>query len=463
MLFSDNKIAKQIVHFNTDTIFDLAVGKYIRGHNGKWLLDGGISTLMTAVTGRQQCYKSTLSQSLMTRTMLLYDSIEGMIYDSETSLLDPYARFSFFYGDAAATELMKRMKVYNKTTHAMGDMFDLVMRTAKQKRNSIKDFTVESPFVDVETGKKLKVTIPSIVLFDSYTYMMSIVELEKYEEVSIEDSTTNTLAMTDARSKSKFTRAASDFCPNSGIALMSTAHVGSKVEISKYAISPKQLQFQKTGDTIKSVGTGYSFLNSILIQTGSPKVMVASSKKDECMYPIDGGTGAEVIETQVVIQRCKNNSSGDVLSFIFSQHEGFLSEVTNYHLLKSNKYYGLDGSKISHHLSLYPDVKLSRTNIREKIKHDYKLVRALQLTAELCFIQTYWHTANIPFDIDISPIKLKEAIEDHPKLTMDEVLESRGYWSLDDKKEARKYLSIMDILEMISQTQSNAKDKVKKQ
>ncbi|MCP4394450.1 MAG: hypothetical protein GY804_09335 [Alphaproteobacteria bacterium] len=449
---SKEKKRKNIIHLNTGvTAWDMATGKYVRAMDGGWILDGGLSCLLVGITGREQCYKSTLAQSILTRVLLIYPQLEAMIYDSENSLLDPLTRFTNFYGEEVARGLLERISVYNNTTHDLTDIVQLILEVVKEKKKLKQKDYLQTPFYDETTGGALYIIPPSIALMDSMTCSQSSVELDMLEKNEIDSSDNNVLALRDGNIKTKLVRAAVNFCPNSGICLLSTGHVGDKFNLNPREPKNKQLQYQNANEKVKGCGTGYTFLNSILVQSKTPNLCLNSAKSGP-RYPVKGSNPKELTETGLSYQRCKNNSAGDLIQAVFSQHEGLLSEITDYHLLISKKYFGLDGTKQHHALTLYPDVSFAKHTLREKCKKDYKLKRAMELTAELCYIQEYWNTSMIDYKIDYNPVELKKAVEDHPKLNWNDILETRRTWSLNEKKEPRKRMTIMDIFEALDAT-----------
>jgi hypothetical protein len=91
---------------------------------------------------------------------------------------------------------------------------------------------------------------------------------------------------------------------------------------------------------------------------------------------------------------------------------------------------------------------LGRTKIFELSK-DYKVSRALELTYQLCVIQSTWSLQGQPVDYTVSPEALVAKINESSYL-MDDILNSRGWWTYKDAPGIdRPYLSLPDILAML--------------
>jgi hypothetical protein len=439
------------VHFNTDTVWDLLTGTFVRGTSGEWLLDGGLPALQSCIVGKEQCYKSTLLMSLFGRVMVIYKEIkEALEYDSENTLINAEQRLISLFGKENGTELYKRLKLISPAHGIkMGELFKIIIGIVKKKMENINDYKKETPFLNTSTGKGLKTLIPTPIIIDSYSALQSKVELDDYDKKNLETDT-NTLYMKDANTKTKFTRAANGFCGEAGIMLLSTGHVGDISDIGPFPTTTKQLQYQKHNTKIKQVGSQYTFLNTIAAEVQTPKPLQDSNK--ECKYPVDyDNNPVELNEIIITLQRCKNNTSGKSIPIVVSQYEGLLEEVTEYSILTNTKMgngFGFSKQRAPHHLLLLPDVSINAKNLRTVVR-DYKVKRALQITFHLYFIQAFWNTSNFPYKVDYKPEEFVEAIKKSKKLTIDKILNSRSYWVFDPKKEKYPYLSIMDILEIL--------------
>ena len=236
-----------------------------------------------------------------------------------------------------------------------------------------------------------------------------------------------------------------------GIYFMLSAHIGDKYELNPYAPTPKSLQHMRASEKLKEVGSDFNFLVSNTLEMRAVQLLLDGEK--ECLYPIPGGSDVELSEITAIMQRGKNNMSGLQLSLVVSQADGVLSELTNYHYLKKNEYFGLLGNKNTHKPAM-TEVSVGRTTIRQKLT-DPKVSRAIELLAQLCYIQNNWVTAGADVDFTMKPEVLAEKLLASDGPFVADVLESRGWWTY-DKKNLQPYLSVYDVL-AIAQGQYRAK------
>ena len=144
--------------------------------------------------------------------------------------------------------------------------------------------------------------------------------------------------------------------------------------------------------------------------------------------------------------RGKAGPSGMPVTLIVSQADGVLPSLTEFHHIRENGRYGLEGSTASYALALYPDVKLQRTTVRARIDSDPLLRRALAVTSEMCQMGYLWHAQ--PEKYRISPKALYENLKAQG-YDWNVLLATRGWWT-HEPGEARElpYLSTMDLLRM---------------
>jgi hypothetical protein len=151
----------------------------------------------------------------------------------------------------------------------------------------------------------------------------------------------------------------------------------------------------------------------------------------------------------IVNTRNKGGPSGVTFEVFISQSEGLLPNLTMFHYLKESGGYGLHmaGNNSSFASIFYPDVKFSRTTVREKLDSDYKLTRAIEIATQMRQMEMLW--SNIDPDLHCPPEVLYEDIK---KLGYDwDVLLgcTRGYWVfIEDEPKVRYHLSTMDLLNM---------------
>ena len=150
--------------------------------------------------------------------------------------------------------------------------------------------------------------------------------------------------------------------------------------------------------------------------------------------------------------RSKGGSSGIGIPFVFSQREGLQEAATMWHLLKEHKQWGLIKGHNTYATELYPDVHVSRKQIRDKADEDYKFFRGLELTASAHLVQMFH--PEIHFEEYVEIEKLHGMIKDRG-YDWDRLLsETRSYWvwTESEKNHPLKPLSIIDLYRMAKGT-----------
>ena len=440
--------AKEVVCFNTDTMFDLLTGDVRKGVDGHWYCNGGLGPSVFGEGGRSGCYKSTFGASLGTRVSAIYDS-QMMIFDSEIAIIRNKDRIIRMAGEHAGRLTDDHIICLDaKNEYDLESIREAIHDLGEAKLKA-KDNMVTTPFIDRKTLKPIKALVPSVIFIDSLTEAFSREEENLVTEKGSEDSRSKTLAMLDANKKTIILRNLNRYAGAYGIELMVSAHYGQKLNLDSYTPAPKLLQFGSQSEGFKSVGSKFGFLTSPLALIKSCTTIQDDSK--QAKYKLGDTAPIDLNEVLVLMQRCKNNSSGLMFPFVISQANGLLEETTNYHYLRSNKAFGMLGNNITHQSVFLPKVNMTRNSFRKICQENPQLSRALQLTAQLFYIQSNWNEQGWPFSLKVDPMKLMDFLtSDKNKYTVDRVLNSRSYWLPEEYKGSsdKEYLSIFDILEL---------------
>lgn len=434
------KDAVMLPHLNTGTLYDYAVGRYESGVNGEMLLNGGVYTL-TGLNGRSNTSKSTVLNTFITRILDYYPGVEGIIYDTENTV-PGLGRME----QIAGHPIDDRIKLINSDSHKAGDWHALIQKVGEEKLKNKKDFMVETPFIDPITKKAMRIMTPTLMFTDSWSFLHSDTEEELFSNNSeIDSSKFNMMFMADGMMKTRFMRALPTYAIKYGIYFLFTAHIDDKKDLDPYNPTPKQVQFMKGNDRIKYTGALYEFLLNIMMQTSPPKAMIDSKK--ECEYPLDKNTSpVDVSEIPLVLQRCKFNASGSTIPFVVSQAYGVLDDVTNYHYLKKNGDFGLNGNAVDKQCVFKPEVNINRKTLRQQCADDYELRRGIEILSGLLYIRNNWASASSHPALMASPKELAQRLE-KSKIKND-ILNTRGYWTW-NKDDKRKYMSVLDIAELL--------------
>ena len=431
-----------IPYLNTGTIYDLATGRYVSGKDGKWYLNGGLS-MVVGVMGRGQTFKSGLAGSLMANTMNCYPEAEASVLETEFTIADAQRYDDFVPG----APVSNRIVFNNRLNMNISDYFEHLKEIGEAKLQMKKDLMVESPFIDPMTGKPHKCWIPTISHVDSWSKAASGKEEASFEQNKMDSSDMNTLYMQEGMVKTRIMRAIPTLAAKYGIYVIMTAHVGNKIDMDPYNKAPKQLQYMKGTDKMKNVGAEFEFLTSTLLQTTGVTNLKDKEGKNS-FYPLGRGGLTEINEVTGVVVRCKNNASGCNIPFIVSQYQGILNAVTNYHICKKNKNFGfIESGRSDVSPLLTPEKTLNRMNIREITSKDKELCRALEILAQICFIQNYWSSYGMPEYVYTPVKKIAEYLTTSTSPTVSDILNSTSTWYYG--KRDVPYFSAMDILELV--------------
>ena len=450
-ILSELKVVSDLssVGFNTNTLFDLATGKFVQGFDGEWYLSGGLSAHINMFVGMSSQFKSTLANSLAMRCVGIYDDdeVDYIIKDSEQALSKDKSRAVKMAGEFYTKELESRI-IWLDSVHYNLNNTDAFIRDCCNKRMEHKKrLTIETPFVDGMTGERIKVWSPMFILIDSLSMLKADIEEEMLDanaSKGLSDSKLNTLNMIDGGKKTIFTAAMRRRCQQYGIVFIATGHYDTQIQMDPYSVVPKDTLFTKGGYKVKGCGSDIKFLASIYARCQA-SLLQDSAKL--AMYSDNTTLAKDIYEVALLIERCKTANAGEVTPFVVSQGSGLLNVVTNYHYLRLNGYFGLEGNKQKQQCALYPELTISRNTIRELADATPQLRRALELTAQYCYIRTNWNTKDIPYDFSKSPTELFDKLNsDKNKTLVTDILNTRGFWTY--KKHALPYMSLFKVLEL---------------
>jgi hypothetical protein len=468
-LFGNASQSDPIYCYNTDTQFDLITGDLVQGFDGKYYINGGLSSAVIGVLARPNMFKSTFSASLMARIAAIYQQ-QVAIFDSENSVnrgSDRLLRMAGVHQPRVTSEQF--IKFNALTEYDLDSTLAALRDLVAQKKARAKDLMFTTPFIDFRTGKRFQTMAPTLVLIDSLSEMHSSAEEElingKQDKEGnykggegIDGSKGNTVYMLDANKKTIFLRNVLRLASEGNLIIVCTAHYGDKLNLNSYGPSEKLTQWMKQDRAPKGVGSKFMFYTSPQILMESSKCLLDDAK--ECWYKLNGSTPkTDINEVIALVQRCKNAASGTTFPYIVSQESGLLSDVTDYNYLKQQKF-GMLGNMVTQQCIFNPTVNLTRNTIRGVCQKDPKEVRALQLASQLCYLQTAWSNDAVwntfGFNIKVKPEELMDFLKsDKNKYTVDRLLSSRGYWipeELEKNGDYPEYLSIFDVLEAYEQS-----------
>lgn len=443
------------VLINIGALMDIPTATMVTGAKGETIYNGGLSQV-TGIVGRGNTYKSTIMHYMILSAASKVNRVTPTAiatYDTEMNVsLDRLQSFAndfeglpsdMFSGEGAMWSVVDKATMPGNTWAV--ELKKYADEKVKDKSANIK----LAPFKDPYTKGTLEVVTPSFVEIDSLTEFEAESTVEMLSK-DLDSSDTNTFAMKQGMFKSKFLSQLPLTANTSNLYIAVTAHVGDKIDMnaSPYAPkAPKDLQFLKQTDNIKGVGTKFFFLTNQAWITHTPSVLKNQTTKGP-EYPLgsDDSTEPDLNLVMLTMLRSKSGPSGCTIPLVISQSEGVLPSLSEFHYIKENNRYGLDGNNINYNLFLYPECKLARTTVRSKINNDPLLRRAINITAELLQLEIYSNDIKQQ-GLLCSP---KELYEDIKKLGYDwnVLLNTRGYWTIDQYDNPVPFLSTVDLLKM---------------
>lgn len=441
---------------NIGALLDVPTGFYIRGINGENILLGGLGQI-TAVVGRGNRFKSTILHYMMLSAADRISSTTDTsmsTYDTEINIHEealkryisrfPNLKDKNIIGDGT-------WLITDKTIYYANKWFEELKVFFKLKHDNLKDLMVSTPFIDRSGKEAVKIITPTFSEVDSFSEFETedVAEIQTKNELG--DSGANTIHMRQGLSKTRFLMEIPTIVGRVNHFMLMTAHLDDSIQVAQGPYTPapvKKLQHLKAGDSVKGVTGKFFFLmNNCWHASSSVPLINQSTKGPE--YPKQG---EEIVENDkdlniiaLVQLRGKAGPSGYALKLIVSQTEGVLPTLSEFHYIKTTDRFGLSGSLQHYALDIYPEVKLSRTTVRNKIDSDLKLQRAINITSELLQIRKYYRTLAEYF---CTPKELYDGIKEQG-YDWDMILsETRGWWAPNDKDNPLRFLSTLDLMKM---------------
>lgn len=446
------------VMLNIGATLDIPTGVYLKGKYGESVLNGGLGA-MTGLTAIGNAYKSTLLHYMM---LSAADKIATVVpthmdtYDTEVNIHETRlhaftTRFISFKDRDILQDAI--WQVTDKTMYYANKWFELFKDYLKSKKTIQAKLEMDTPFMTRDKKTLLKIMVPTFSQIDSFSEIETEDVARMQDANELGDSGGNTIHMRQGLSKLRLLMELPVLTGSCSHYVLMTAQLGKEMAIASGPIPQapvRKLHYLKNGDKLKGVTDKFTFLMSNcwhayacspLLNQGTKGPEYPRNPEDN--RPLD--TDLNCVSIRQL--RSKSGPTGITLDILVSQLEGVLPELTEFHYIKDQNRFGISGTLQHYSLDLLPDVKLSRTTVRNKIDNDPKLCRALNITAELCQMTEYWR------HLDSGELCTpKELYDDLIKQGFDwnVLLCSRGWWTLNNDVHAIPFLSTMDLLNMRS-------------
>lgn len=452
--------------FNVMSFIDHALGSYIRGDDNLDYLNGGFAHIM-GFGGRGNTFKTFKVDQFHATIRLRYQSEWWSKYDTEVSAelaraetanIAAYRENHVEY-DPDKHSLMAQINTdnfnFNAADQLQGeDWYASYIRDEVEGRHkqyiSGKNLR-ETPFPDpLREGKNRAILNPWHFFCDSLSEWHSSAVDTARDKSDVGSGDQNSLAMKDAKDKSDMMGRWPQALARGHFYMSFTVHVSDSIQMGRYA-PDKKLDDLKANIKFSGVpGRALTFLtNSLIVATASGE-MVRDKSYDstrgvnEPMYPKTDSRGFCSSQNDLKVIRytqfrAKSGPTGVKYDLIFSQEEGMLVGLSEWHYLKDvmKQTYGMERRGNFYTLALMPDDKFQRTTIRSEIESNFKLKRTLEILAAVCYMQNNWLT--LEPELRLTADELYEGVI-KAGYDWEEILTSTvEYWQFKDSAKLKGY------------------------
>ena len=436
---------------NVGACIDIPSGIFLTGLHGESILNGGVS-IAVGITGKGNTFKSTFGDYLHLRACARMMSQYMGKYDTETNTQqESMKRLSIGIPEFKGRDIIDEgvWQITDETLYYGNQWYEEFKNWCKDRIKNKKSLLRATPFSNKERNGNFMMVEPVFNAVDSLTKFQTEDVVEMTDKNELGEKGANTIFMRQGLSKMRMLMEMPPLINGAGCYIYLTSHMGKGIPLDAHAPPDKKLQFLGTDDKMKGVTEQFTFLTTSLYHCVSAIPLLHRETKS-ALYPaeqgkvIEGDTDLMLLTIKDV--RSKSGSSGRPLRIIVSQVEGVLSSMTEFYNIKEeNDNFGISGNNTTYYLDLYPDVKLMRTTVRQKINSDTKLQRALNITSEMAQIFQYMRVEK---KYICNPAELYQGIKDRG-YDWDMILSNtRGWWTLEGQWTEIPFLSTMDLLKM---------------
>lgn len=380
---------------------DIVTGTYIVGTHDQRILLGGLA-LTTGVVGPPNSFKTTVMRwmllSYLSRIIrVALDEIYHGTYDTEVNTQEERNfNLTKAFEEFSQMNLFKEgiWQITNRDIYPGNKWWEEVRSYLKEKMKDKGKRLYETAFLDREL-KPMKIVCPTSNDIDSISHFMTEDVEAIMDKTELGQSEGNTIYMRQGLAKSRMLLEIPSVAAGHMNFFLFTAHIGSKIEMPKGPGAPperKQLQPMRQGEVIKGATSNFLYLvhNCWLLDSATPQINQTTKAPEYPYEPGDENAGDnDLFMVKMKQLRGKNGSSGFVIEQFVSQREGVLPYLTEFHFIKTNNRFGLLGSDRNYQLALIPDVSLSRTTVRKKLRESVRLQRAVNIISEIAQIQLF--------------------------------------------------------------------------
>lgn len=440
------------VYYNIGALMDLPTGDYVKGMKGENILNGGLGAL-TAVAGKPNTFKSTITHymTLAAASRIASSGYAPFINTLDTEMNMIPKRLLFFsrtFPEFANIDIMDEgiWLVTDQNKHMGDEWFHRLKEYLRnEKVKNLKQYTFKTPFID-KHGNAISVLFPTFGQVDSLSKLITS-DVEKMQRDN-QLSEGQTIYMRAGLGKARMLMELPGICNGAAHYTIVTTHVGKNTNIMQVGagqVPVKQLQHMKADEAIKGAPLDFFFLTNNLWQAISSAALIHKETKGPEFPRLQSDTeegSSDLNKVTLKLLRNKSGPSGYSLDILLSQRDGVLPSLTEFYFLKENDRFGIEGSDRSYWLTLFPEVKMGRTTLRENIDNNPQLRRAIKITADLLQIKQLYR--NLPQIDDLNDFYNK--LQD--KYGWDVLLNTRDYWTFNQYEHEIPFLSTLDLIEI---------------
>lgn len=460
MSFAKKAVASPriVPKFNIGCMLDIPTGFPVRGARGETITLGGLHHF-TGGTGEANSAKTGIALFQLLRVLARYKNSSLTILDTESTLpverviaqakrYCPDRVIPTDDGLGGVQYILDNITVTNHSVYK-GEAFFADFKNYGKDRPKLKADYIETPFVDPELKTRIKVLVPDLAFVDSFTMLNVSATEDMQNRTEAGDSKQNMLWMTGGRVKAQILNELPVISEQYGLYYYLTTQIGEEKDMDPYAPKRSTLSYLKSNLKIKGAPDTYRYnAHNLWFNFKMKPILNQTTKAPE--YPRNSEenndkNSQDLQEVIIVSLRNKSGLSGEPMSIMYSQSQGVLPALSEFHAIKSAGF-GLVGDKKNYSLALYPSVSLSRTTVRTKLDEDFKLRVALTLTSDLLQIKNEWGGA-LPVGFLCDAQTLYDDIK-ALGYDWDVLLNSRNYWTFDQYNDELPFLSAMDLLYM---------------
>ena len=436
---------------NIGALMDIPVGRFMEGVHGEYILNGGLSYL-EGIVGIGNSFKSTVGHFKILTALKRFPRSRAQTYDTEVNIhlwhLEFFVHRIFEGKENVITN--GRWTISDKVRYTGNKWYDKYKSFLETKAEKGDKLLADTPFWNKDRSAPLRIIMPTFAGLDSLTEFDTDDVIAMQDKNELGESGRNTIHMRQGLAKTSFLMEAPRLNGASGNYLLMVAHLGKETTMQNAGpagqVPVQTLSHLKNGDKIMGTTRKFTFLTNNCWNCYKASPLMADDKKGP-YYPRNSDDKKELDsdlnEVYVRNIRSKSGPSGMPLVLVVSQEEGVLPTLTEFHFIKENGYFGLEGNNQRYNLAIYPEVTMARTTVRGKIDSDPKLRRALNITSELLQIKNNYRSLE---SIVCTP---KELFDDLTAKGFDWnviLTETRGWWTVDNHKSPGLFLSTMDLL-----------------